>query len=154
MNDVIKKINNLNREEALESGQYVALKITAGETVGDREKEILKPLTDQPYANIKEIEELTRLVLLAAGTEGEYDVKTAIEGAGRKQFILGGAEIVVLAGIALLALQTIYNKGKGSETKSFKIEEENGKVSISFDQKTTYGVSSSLGSILKSYFLK
>jgi len=156
MNDLIKTIENLSREEALEAAQYLALRISEGRSPGEREKQFLTPFLEQPYANIEEIEEISRLVLVAAATTEEYQgpLKSAIEGAGRKQLILGGAEIVALATIGLVALHMLLTNGKSDEDEVFTIEKENGRTSISIRRKTTYGISDSLGKILKGYFSK
>ncbi len=156
MSDLEKQINDLTREEALEAAQYLATKISEGRAPEAREQELLRPITDHPYANIEEIEQLSRLLLLtAADTDGYQDaVKSAIEGAGRKQLILGGAEIVALATIGLVALHTLITKGKSEEEEAITIKEENGKTTVSIKRKTRYAISDSLGKLLKSYFGK
>lgn len=156
MNDLFKQIEGLTREEALEAAQHIALKISEGQSAGDREKQFLKPFLDQPYANIEEIEQLSRLVLLTAATNEDYeeDVKSAIRGAGRKQLILGGGEIVAIATIGLVALHMLLTKGKSGEEEVFEIEEKDGKTTISIKRKTTYGISGSLGAMIKGYFSK
>lgn len=156
MNDLTKQIESLTFEEVLETAQHLALKISEGQPTGEREKQFLKPFLDQPYSNIEEIEQLSRLLLLAAATiEGyEEDVKSAIEGAGRKQLILGGTEIVALATMGLVALHTLLTKGKSGEDEAITIEEKDGKTTISIKRRTTYGISDSLGKILKGYFSK
>ncbi len=156
MNGLFTEIEGLTREEAFEATQYLALKVAEGQSAGEREKQFLKPFLDHPYANIEEIEQLSRLVLLtAAATDGyEEAVKSAIEGAGRKQLVLGGPEIVAIATIGLFALHTLLTKGKSSEDEAITIEEKDGKTSIVIKRKTTYGISDSLGKIIKGYFSK
>lgn len=154
MNDLEKQINDLTREETLEAAQYLATKISGVHAPGERERELLQPFTDQPYANIEEIEQLARVLLLTAVNEDGYQdsVKVAIEGAGRKQLILGGAEIVALAGIGLIALHILMTKGKSAEEEAITIEEKDGRTTVSIKRKTNYGISGSLGKLLKSYF--
>lgn len=156
MNDLFKQIEDLTREEALEAAQHIALKISEGKSAGDREQQFLKPFLDQPYANIEEIEQLSRLVLLTAATNEDYeeDVKSAIRGAGRKQLILGGGEIIAIASISLVALHMLLTKGKSSEEEVFEIEEKDGRTTITINRKTTYGISGSLGTMIKGYFSK
>jgi hypothetical protein len=122
--------------------------LTANEQVGDAEKDFLKPLIEQPYQNLPEIEQLARLTLMAAALTPEYEntVRKAVEGAGKKQFILGGAEIVALAIVALAALGRTYN------SEMIVIEEKGGKTTTTIRNEATYGISLKLGSVLKSYF--
>jgi len=77
----------------------------------------LKIISDQPYQHLEEIEQMARLLLMEAATTGGYQgyVRSAVEGAGKKQVILGGMEIVALAAISLGALHVILSKGKTSE---------------------------------------
>jgi hypothetical protein len=154
MNDLANQIRNLSREEALEAAQHLGLRISGSRQPGEREKELLQEITNHPNANIEEIEQLCRLLLFtAAMTDGYEDaVKAAIAGAGRKQFILGGAEIVALAAIGLVALHIVVTRGKSAEDEVMNVTEENGKTVVSIQRKTTYGISDSLGKILKSYF--
>src|SRR5579884_1444307 len=102
MSDLIQQIENLSREQALEASSFVSEALVMNTEGGDTEKTILKPLIDKPYQNIEEIEQLSRLVLISAALTPEYEntVRKAVEGAGKKNFIMGGAEIIVLAVIA------------------------------------------------------
>lgn len=156
MSDLPKQIENLTREEALEAAQHLAMKISQGQAPGAREEEVLRPFTQHPYANIEEIEQLSRLLLLTAANVDGYEdaVKVAIEGTGRKQFILGGAEIVALATIGLIALHVLITKGKSGEDEAITIEEKDGKTTVSIKRKTRYGISDSLGTLLKNYLSK
>jgi hypothetical protein len=154
MNELPDLIENLSREEALEAAQYLALRISEGQSPGDREEALLKPILEKPYENIQEIEQLSRLVLLtaAANPENEEVVRSAIAGAGRKQIILGGSEIIALATLGLLALNLLLTKGKSSERQTIKIEEKDGKNTFMVENQVSYGISASLGQLLKSYF--
>ena len=154
MKDLIEKIEKLSREEALEASGFVSKMLTANENVGKVEKNFLKPLIEQPYQNLPEIEQLARLMLMAAAVIPEYEdtVRKAIEGAGKKQFILGGTEIVALAVVALAALQIVISKGRTSNSEMIVIEEKDGKTTTTIKNETTYGISLKLGSVLKSYF--
>jgi hypothetical protein len=154
MSDLVNSIEKLSREETLEAAQNLALQISPNASPNEREEELLKSFIEKPYENIQEIEQLARLVLLtaAADSENEEAVRSAIRGAGRKQLILGGAEIVVLATLALFALNLLVTKGKSSERRSVKIEEEDGKTTFVIENEVSYGISPSLGQLLKSYF--
>jgi hypothetical protein len=154
MNQLVNQIESLSREEALEAAQHLGLLISEGRQAGEREEELLRDITNHPYANIEEIEQLSRILLLTAATLDGYEeaVRSAIDGAGRKQLILGGTEIVALAAIGLVALHILMTKGKSAEDEVINIKEEDGKTVVSIKRKTTYGISDSLGGILKSYF--
>lgn len=154
MSDLANSIEKLSREEALEAAQNLALQISQNASPNEREEELLKPFIEKPYENIQEIEQLARLVLLtaAADSENEEAVRSAIQGAGRKQLILGGAEIVMLATLGLFALNLLVTKGKSSERRTVKIEEEDGKTTFVIENEVSYGISPSLGQLLKSYF--
>jgi hypothetical protein len=154
MNDLIQRIQELSREEALEAAGFVGKELTSASSPSETEKDLLKPLTIQPYQNIEELEQLARLMLITGASMPEFQetIRKAVEGAGQKQFILGGAEIVVLSVLALGALHVIVSKGRESEEEVIKIEEKDGKTSITIRKKVRYGIGTKLGSILKDYF--
>jgi hypothetical protein len=153
MSDLATRIERLSREEALEAAQYVSRRVAGGEA-GEAERVALGPIVNAPLRDVPVVEELARLVLLSAAADPELrgTVESAIEGAGRKNLILGGPEIVALAGIGLLALNTLLARGRTSEEESVEITEENGKRTIKIDRQVRYGVSGRLGEILSSYF--
>ncbi|MDQ1638774.1 MAG: hypothetical protein QOF62_2113 [Pyrinomonadaceae bacterium] len=154
MSDLANSIEKLAREETLEAAQNLALQISQNASPGEPEEELLKPFIEKPYEHIQEIEQLARLVLLtaAADSENEEAVRSAIQGAGRKQLILGGAEIVALATLGLFALNLLVTKGKSSERHTVKIDEQDGKTTFVIENEVSYGISPSLGQLLKSYF--
>jgi hypothetical protein len=154
MSDLVKQIEELTREEALEAAQYLSAALGASAEKASAEQAALQPLTEQPYAHLEDIEGLARILLLSAAAVPEYEeaVRKAVEGAGGKQFILGGAEIVVLSSLALLALQTVLTKGKTSEETVMTITEEKGKTIVKVQKSVRYGVSEKLRDILKGYF--
>src|SRR3954462_8952808 len=117
MSSLTDDINGLSREAALEAVGYLGKSLGVSSDLDPKENELLAPLTQQPYANIADIEQLARLTLLAAASDPTWEasVRKAVEGAGKKQFILGGTEIVAMSAIALYALQVIVSKGKTSE---------------------------------------
>jgi hypothetical protein len=159
MSNLIQKIEKLSREQALEASGFVSEALVMNTEGGDTEKTVLKPLIDKPYQNIEEIEQLSRLVLISAALTPEYEntVRKAVEGAGKKSFIMGGAEIVTLAVIALGALHVIVSKGKASETETIEIQEKkdidgNIVTTATIKKQKTYGIGLNLASVLKSYF--
>lgn len=153
MNDLIREIEGLSREQALEAAGFLSRQLAPDSGAGETERTLLEPLTAEPYRNIEEIEQLARIVLMSAALDPEYEaaVRKAVEGAGRKQYILGGAEIVALAAICLLALQAVIARGKSSESETISIEDDGEKTSTFIHKEVTYGVSPKLGAILKAY---
>lgn len=153
MRDLIQLIDQLSREEALEAANFLGDVITLEVGTGDVEAGALKPLTDQPYQSIEAIEQLARLLLITAATIPEYedDVRKAIEGAGRKQFILSGTEIVALSIVALGALHVLISKGKTGVKRGIKISGEGDRATVEIQEEVHYGISSQLATILRSY---
>jgi len=151
MDDLIREIENLSREQALEAAGFVSDQVTIDAETDGNEAEALEPLTDQPYQNIEEIEQLARLLLITAALTPEYQetVRRAIEGAGEKQFILGGAEIVALAVLTVGALHVLVSEGKESEEEVITIESEGDKTTTTIHRTTKYGISGRLGSMLR-----
>jgi len=153
MNDaeLIQQILQLSREQALEAAGFVADAITEESLPEISAENELKSITDQPYQHLEEIEQMARLLLMEAAVIEEYQgyVQSAVEGAGKKQVILGGMEIVALAVISLGALHVILSKGKTYEEKTTTIHEENGKTTVEIKEKAKYGISVTLASILK-----
>lgn len=154
MSDLTNSIETLSRAEALEAAQNLALQITQNASPSAREEELSKPFIDKPNENIQEIEQLAQLILLtaAADPDNAEAVRSAIEGAGGKQLILGGTEIVVLATLGLFALNLLVTEQKSWKGQTIKIEEEAGKATFIIENQVSYGISPSLGQLLKSYF--
>jgi hypothetical protein len=154
MTDLVARIEGLSREEALEAAKYLSQSLGATPEKATTEKKALQSLTDHPFANVEDIEQLARLLLLSAAAvpECEDAVRKAVGGAGGKQFILGGAEIVVLSSLALYALQVVITKGKTLDEKVVTITEEKGKKIVEIRKTVRYGVSAKLSEILKGYF--
>jgi hypothetical protein len=153
MSDLTKSIEKLSREEALEAAQNLALEVTQHASPSERKDELPKPFIDKPNENIEEIEQLARLILLTAAADPEKveAVTSVIEGPGRKELILEGTEIVVLGTLGLFAL-SLLAKGKSSEGRTIKIKEGDGKTTFVIENQVSYGISRTLGELLKSYF--
>jgi hypothetical protein len=154
MNDIelIQQVQQLSRVQALEAAGFVADAITEESQPGISVESKLQSITDQPYQHIDEIEQIARLLLMQAATTEEYQgyVQSAVEGAGKKQIVLGGMEIVALAVISLGALHVVLSKGKTSAVTETEIYEENGKKVAKIKEEVKYGISDTLASILKS----
>ena len=150
MGNLIEDINGLSREAALEAVGYLGKSLGISAEEHAKERELLEPLTGQPYANLADIEQLARITLIAAASDPsrEASVRKAIEGAGKKQFILGGAEIVALSVVALYALQVVMARGKVSEEQEIEIVEEKGKKTIKIRKSGKFGISGKLAGVL------
>jgi hypothetical protein len=153
MRDLTKSIEELRLEEALKAAQNLALQITQNATPSEREEELPKPFIDKPNEKIYEIEQLARLILLTAASDPENaeGVRSTIEDAGRKELVLEGTEIVVLATLGFFALNLLA-QGKSSEHPTIKIKEEGGKTTVVIERRVSYEISPSLGQLLKAYF--
>jgi hypothetical protein len=154
MSDLVEKIQTLSREEALEAAGYVcdALGIDLDKTGAERTA--LESLTAQPFQSIQEIEQLARLVLMTAALTPEHEdaVRKAIEGSGQKQFILGGAEIVMLGALALGTLHIMVSKGKEREEETISIKKVGDETTTTICKTVQYGITGKLAGILGSYF--
>jgi len=154
MSDLTNSIEKLSREEALEAAQNLALQVTQNASPSEREEELPKPFIDKPYENVQEIEQLARLILLTAAGDAENaeTVRSAIQEACRKQVILEGVETVVLATLGLFALNLLITKGKSPGRRTMKIEEEDGQTKFVIENQISYGISPTLGEVLRVYF--
>jgi len=156
MNDLVERIRNLSSEQALEAAQFLSKSVAPQPANAPDATSALAPLIKQPYKNLPQIEQRARLLLLTAAVTSEYheEARKAVDGAGKKQFILGGAEIVLLAMVGLGALQTILAKGKVSETTKINVTpgKDGGDVTISGEKTIVYGVGIDLAAILKASF--
>ena len=57
MNDLIREIEALSREHVLEASGFLGRQLAPDSSAGEVERELLAPLTAQPYRNIEEIEQ-------------------------------------------------------------------------------------------------
>jgi len=146
------KINNLTREQVFEAVGFLGDDINVDIKADDQEANALTPLNERPYEKIEDLEQFARITLVVAAMNPDYvdAVKDAIYGSGKKQFVLGGTEIVALSVIALGALHVIITKGKTSEKQTIEIGENDGRVTVKIEKKVTYGISRELSQILKS----
>jgi hypothetical protein len=154
MNELVSLIQSLPREQALEASGFVSRGIVGNGAAFTSERAALEPLIEHPYENLPELEQLARLTLVTAAMVPEYEdlVRNAVEGAGKKQFILGGTEIVALAIVGLGALQVIVAKGRTGTSETITIQEKDGKTTTTIKNEITYGLGPTLGSILSNYF--
>jgi hypothetical protein len=153
MSELTNCIEGLSREETLEAAQNLALQITQHVSSCERKEELPKPFIDKPNENTGDIEQLARLILLtgAANSEKAETVRSAIQFSAGRELTPDGTEIVVLATLGLFALN-LLTKRESSEGLTIKIKEDGDKTNFVIENEVSYGISSSLGQLLKSYF--
>lgn len=151
MNELIQQIKNMSRQEVLEAASFAgdAIITDSGGVAIDRA--LLKPLTDQPFENLEDIEQLARITLITAALTQDYEdkVRDAITGAGSKNFVLGPAEVVALVIVAIEALRLVITKGEIARKKEIVVTREGGKETVKITEEVQLGLSPQLGSILR-----
>jgi hypothetical protein len=145
----------LGEIEALDDASVVeAAQLLAATLGADPSSDILDPdLKDHPMEHRADIVDLSCLLLMAAATDLHTQpfVSESIAGVGRKNLILGGAELVIIAGLAVNALQICLSKGMTSKVEEVKIEQwEDGTSVASIQSRVTYGVSDRLATLIRS----
>jgi hypothetical protein len=151
IDEIRKAINELSREQVIEAAGFVSKDVAGIEPI----EEILpslRTITDQPYQSLPDVESLARLVLICAASspEGKLAVQDAIAGTGRRQFILGGAEIVALAAIAVVALRIIVTRGRGRTKRSIELFDKEGRLYAKVEEiQEPVSITSELAEILK-----
>lgn len=150
MTSSVEILDTLARERVLEAAGYLAESVSVGDLPEDY-SDVLRQFADEPYGHLAEIEEVARLVLAVAltGDDTRDAALTAIGGTGRKQVIIGGAEIVTLAAIALAALHTMLTKGKASTRTKIRIEADGDRTTVTIDEQVTYGMSPRVGGLIR-----
>jgi hypothetical protein len=150
MSDLNARINALPQEQVFEAMRILGATAFEDDIDSTKATNALAPLTDEPYQNIAELEQLARMALVAAALDPMYrsEVEQTLEGLAQKQIILGGAEIVALSIVALGALQVIITRGKTGHTKKTTITDSQ----IVIEETTTFGLSGNLAGIFKSFF--
>jgi hypothetical protein len=150
--ELIDAIGKLERDQALEAARFLCQALV-GDEVADESAPELEAIVERPFFYLPEVETLARLVLLsaAASPEGADEVRKAIDGVGRKQFILGGGEIVALAAIAVVALNISLRGGRGRVVTQMKVTEVRGKPCVEIKQiDEPISISTEVAGILRS----
>jgi hypothetical protein len=153
MNDpttiLLGEIEALDDASTAEAAQLLAATLNA-----DASSDILDPdFKDHPMEHRSDIVDLSRLLLMAAAIDPRTQplVSESIAGVGRKNLVLGGAELVIIAGLAVNALQICLSKGMTSKVEEVTIEQrEDGTSVASIHNKVTYGVSARLATLIRS----
>lgn len=144
----------LGEIEALDDASVAEAAQLLSATLGaDAPSDILdRDFKDHPIEHRANIVDLSRLLLMAAATDPDTQplVSESIAGTGRKNLVLGGTELVVIAGLAVNALQICLSKGRTSKVEEITIEQrEDGTSVASIRSKVTYGVSARLATLIR-----
>ncbi|MGH3764189.1 MAG: hypothetical protein ACRDS0_05845 [Pseudonocardiaceae bacterium] len=145
---LLDTIRSLDEAKALEAAQLLASALDA-EPVPTPES----PIFAAPLEHRAEVAELCRLVLSVAATDPETQdlVEESIVGAGRKQLVLGGLEIVALATLALGALHVCISRGRTAEDETITVERRpDGTETTIIRRSVQYGVSGQLSQLVRS----
>ncbi|MFF5575681.1 hypothetical protein [Streptomyces luteogriseus] len=147
MTDLDTRIKELDRGLAYEAAQLLAAELGADPDAQPIDHEVLtNPMTHQ-----QDLEDLAKVLLLVTAEIDQDAVARAIEGAGHKQLILGGAELVILGILVVGGIQVIMSKGKTSEHVETVTTERhaNGHEQTTISTRTThYGISKGAASLL------
>lgn len=132
---LIRTIQQLSRDEAIEAARFLGRSVVEDEPAPHRDT-TLAPIAEEPYGHLPDVESLARLLLLvAASTPGGADeVERAIAGVGRKQLVLGGAEIVALAALAVVALRILVTGGRGRSARRVKLYDTDGRPRVEIEE--------------------
>lgn len=125
MNTLIQRIQMLSTNDAIEAARFFSDSIKAKpENLSELELKTLYPAN--AYAHLKLLEDISRIILINAAAIPEYEstVEKSIDSAGRKNFILGDAEMISLSVILLGALKIILNP---VTEESFEYTDKEGK---------------------------
>lgn len=147
MTDLEHRIQQLDRATALEAAQFLAADLGGTTELALPDNEI----TSDPLAHQEDFENLAKLLLLITSDVDPGAVEIAIDNTGERQFVLGGAELIMLAVLAISGLQVVFSRGRTSE-ESVTVEERDadGSVRKITTHKSTYGLSGNLGKLLSS----
>jgi hypothetical protein len=146
--DLGSRIQQLDRATAYEAAQLLAAELGADPDTAPVEHEILA----NPLAHQDDLEELAKVLLSTAAQTDPEAVESAIDGAGHKQLILGGAELIVLGYLIVSGLQIVLAKGKTSEQVTTAVLERDADGREKLTSTTTtiqYGISKNTAALLR-----
>ena len=153
--ELVTEIMALPREIVIEAARFLAADLT-GEVSDEQGESAGAWAAQKPFTHVGDVETLARLVLIAGAlgdAETSARVDTAIAGAGRQNLVLGGGEIVALAGLGVIALQILLTRGKLTDREITTGQDSNGRptVIIRVTEKPI-SLSESLATVLKTMF--
>ncbi|WP_328732899.1 hypothetical protein OHT20_32510 [Streptomyces caniferus] len=147
MTDLHTRVQQLDRPTAYEAAQLLAAELGAEEDRPIDHEIVADPLTHQG-----DLEDLAKVLLLTTVDIDPGAVERAIDGAGHKQIVLGGGELILLAYLVVNGIQLIMSRGKKSEhVETVVIERDsNGRERVIIKRMDTqYGISGSAASLLR-----
>jgi hypothetical protein len=151
--DITEVVLTLPRETVLEAATFIA-----EELAPDAEPESEATwVGSQPFTHVGDVEGLARLILLGRaldGPDGLAEVEAAIEGAGKKNLVLGGAEIIALAGLGVIALRILVTRGRLTErTVQMQQDQKTGSWSAVVKEiEKPVSISDELAAVLQPFF--
>src|SRR5215831_2651122 len=153
--DLLNRILTLPRETAIEAARFVAAEV-AGDVSDEEVEQSGAWVGEQPFSHVHDVEMLARVLLCvqaASGPDGAARVENAIAGSGRQNLVLGGVEIVALAGLGVIALQVILTRGKVvDKTMTYGVDSNNNlTLTIQRNEKPLV-LSDSLTAVVKPLF--
>jgi hypothetical protein len=135
MTDLYARIDGLDRVTAYEAAQLLAVELGADPDVRLVDHEAL----NEPLAHQDDFENLAKVLLLITADADPEAVERAIDGAGRKQLVLSGDELIALSVLIVGALQVLMSKGKAGEHVEIVIERDsNGQEKITTKKSIHY----------------
>jgi hypothetical protein len=143
----IERIAGLSEAEALEAAQllFTALGLEPGKAPDS------SVLTD-PLAHRVELDSLARVALSLAALDEDTApiVDESIDGAGHKQFVLGGGEILAIAGAIAVLIRAIGARGRSKVDEAITFETKNDEVtSVTIHRTVTYGATDKLADLIR-----
>ncbi|WUJ69369.1 hypothetical protein OG809_30220 [Kribbella soli] len=142
MTDLVQRVQALDETTAIEAAQLLSSALGVS-----RDSVTQADLDDRT-----DVADLARILLVVAADDPETTplVEEALAGAGHKQLVLGGAELLILAGLAVTALHICITKGATKKSKITSVEKKaDGTEKITIQEETTFGVSARLGTLIK-----
>jgi hypothetical protein len=148
--ELAQRIEGLDEATALEAAQLLASALDAAPVGHAAGYEVL----DRPLEHREDIAVLCRLLLLTAASidaDTRDLVEESIAGAGRKQLVLGGMELVALSVLVLGALQAFLSRGRTAEDEEISVTtREDGSQEVVIRKSVRYGISGNLAKLLGS----
>jgi hypothetical protein len=146
------KILALSDNEACEAGQFLAIELGASPDAAIRDDLAADPLLTEKGATPTDIGQLARVLLLIAAEDPESTdaVERSVAAVGRQFFVLGGAEIVILAGLLVTAYQIHVTKGIKEVSRRTTIERSaDGAEKVVISEKTKFNVTNVVAGMLR-----
>ena len=107
--------------------------------------------TEPPLVARNDIVAIGRVLLLLVAQDPESMdlVRDSVDNAGRKQFVIGGDDLIALGTLAVVSLQIWLSRGKKSEKRNLTIEHRaDGSEVLKINSEVVFGLSVPLGGLL------